>query len=47
MFCSVQHPGGDSSFDRPSTRWPDFDESLPPRPAVIAVTHDRGEEIGA
>ena len=47
MFCSVQHPGDGTSFDRPSTRWPDFDDRLPPRPAVIAVTHDRGEEIGS
>ena len=47
MFCSVQHPGERSSFDRPSTRWPDFDDRLPPRPAVIAVTHDQGREIGS
>ena len=47
MFCSVQHPGGDSSFDRPSTRWPDFDAQRPPRPAVIAITHDQDKEIGA
>jgi len=40
MFCSVQHPGGGSSYDQPSTRWPDFDERLPPRSAVIAVTRD-------
>ena len=46
MFCSIQHPGGDSSFDQPSTRWPDFDENLPPRPSVITLTHDLGKEIG-
>ena len=46
MFCSVQHPGGDSSFDRPSTRWPDFDPQLPPRPAVIAITHEQDKNIG-
>ena len=46
MFCSVQHPGGDSSFDQPSTRWPDFDSNVPPRPAVIAVSHKQGEEVG-
>ena len=40
MFCSVQHPGGGSSYDQPSTRWPDFDEHLPPRSAVIAITRD-------
>jgi len=46
MFCSVQHPGGDSSFDRPSTRWPDFDQQFPPRPAVIAITHEQDKNIG-
>ncbi len=46
MFCSIQHPGGDSSFDQPTTRWPDFDENLPPRSAVIAITHDLDKEIG-
>ncbi|MEM7401303.1 MAG: PhoX family phosphatase [Pseudomonadota bacterium] len=46
MFCSIQHPGAGSSFQQPSTRWPDFDESMPPRPAVIAVTQDQGEMIG-
>ena len=47
MFCSIQHPGGDSSFDRPSTRWPDFNDSLPPRPSVIAITHKQGAVIGS
>ena len=46
MFCSVQHPGGNSTFDQPSTRWPDFDLDVPPRPAVIAVSHNQDEEIG-
>ncbi len=45
MFCSVQHPGDDSSFDQPSTRWPDFDEQLPPRPSVIAVQRDDDKQL--
>lgn len=45
MFCSVQHPGDGSSFDKPSTRWPDFDEQMPPRPSVIAVQRDDGKQL--
>ena len=47
MFCSVQHPADGSSFNQPTTRWPDFDENMPPRPAVIAITHDQNEVIGS
>jgi secreted PhoX family phosphatase len=46
LFLSVQHPGEGSSYDRPSTHWPDFRDGLPPRPAVIAITRDGGLEIG-
>ena len=47
MFCSIQHPGGGSSYDQPSTRWPDFNEDIPPRPSIVAITHDRNEIIGS
>jgi len=46
LFCSVQHPGESSTFDNPSTRWPDFDEKLPPRPAVVVITKNDGGVIG-
>ncbi len=46
MFCSVQHPGGDSTFSKPSTRWPDFDKNIPPRPSVIAIKNNDGDVIG-
>ncbi|MGH8549653.1 MAG: PhoX family protein [Methylococcales bacterium] len=46
FFLSVQHPADGSSFDDPSTRWPDFESELPPRPAVIAVYRDDQGAIG-
>lgn len=49
FFLSVQHPGDSkgSTFDAPSTRWPDFDPALPPRPSIIAVTKKDGGKIGS
>ena len=49
LFLAIQHPGesSGSSFDKPSTRWPDFENSMPPRPAVIAITKKGGGPIGS
>ena len=47
LFLSVQHPAEGTNFDNPNTRWPDFKDGMPPRPAVVAVHRPDGKEIGA
>ena len=48
VFLSIQHPGEDagSTFERPSTRWPDFRDGAPPRPSVIAIVRKDGGPVG-
>ncbi len=46
LFISVQHPAEGSTFDKPSTRWPDFRADWPARAAVVVITKDDGGVIG-
>jgi secreted PhoX family phosphatase len=47
-FAAVQHPGDTkgSTFDHPSTRWPDFDNTIPPRPSVQVIQRQDNGAIG-
>ncbi|MEK9672044.1 MAG: alkaline phosphatase PhoX, partial [Rhodospirillaceae bacterium] len=47
LFLAVQHPGEGSSFDKPTTRWPDFEPTRPPRAAVVVITKKDGGVIGS
>jgi secreted PhoX family phosphatase len=50
LFVAVQPPAADvegSSYDRPVTRWPDFSDSMPPRPATVVITKRDGGLIGS
>ncbi|MEE2860560.1 MAG: PhoX family phosphatase [Pseudomonadota bacterium] len=56
FFVAVQHPGDGgedweghgraSYYEDLSTRWPDFRDDMPVRPAVVAITRQGGGRIG-
>ena len=49
LFLAIQHPGDD--FRKPytdrATRWPDFNEGLPPRSSIVVVTKNDGDVVGS
>ena len=51
LFVAIQHPGdfpkiGRATVANPSTRWPDFDKSMAPRPSLMVIQRKGGGRVG-
>ncbi|HSF33726.1 MAG TPA: PhoX family phosphatase [Candidatus Tectomicrobia bacterium] len=48
FFVAIQHPGfwEQVTYDKPLSRWPDYQPDMPPRPSVVAIYREDGGKIG-
>jgi secreted PhoX family phosphatase len=48
LFTAVRHPGAEpgTSFERPATRWPEFEAGVPPRTTLIGLERAAGGAVG-
>jgi secreted PhoX family phosphatase len=48
LFTAVRHPGAEpgTSFERPATRWPEFQPGVPPRTTLIGLVRGGGGPVG-
>ncbi len=51
LFLAVQHPGdhgepGQARVETAISRWPDFLETMPPRPSIVVVRKKGGGQVG-
>ncbi|MBL6456791.1 DUF839 domain-containing protein [Belnapia sp. T6] len=48
LFTGIRHPGAEpgASFERPGTRWPEFQPGVPPRSVLAALVRVGGGPVG-
>ncbi len=51
LFVAIQHPGdgghpGEIRVETATTRWPDFQDDMPPRPSIVAIRKKAGGAVG-